>query len=139
MATIEDHFEVSQLDTTKDYEKLEVGDGYVQSTNSSPTIGIHPKADVHFIALLEFLHDEPRGNHYHKRKVEHMVLLRGKLRCNFSLPENPSKTVEVVLIPGQMVRILPGCVHTYTALEGDAFALEYAAQRYEAADVIVVA
>ena len=36
---------------------------------------------------------------------------------------------------GQMVTIQPGCVHTYTAIGGDVYALEYSPQRYKGADV----
>jgi 8-oxo-dGTP pyrophosphatase MutT (NUDIX family) len=138
MRAIEEYIEISQLGLAKDYEALERGNGFVVSSTSCPTAAIHTSAEARFIALLEFKHDVPRGNHYHLRKVEHMVVLSGTLRCSFALPEDSSNTIERVLEPGQMVRILPGCVHTYTALEGNALALEYAPQRYEASDVIVI-
>lgn len=138
MHPAEEYVEVSQLGLVKDYEALEVGDGYVVPTTNLPTAALHPKVDACFLALLIFAKDTPRGNHYHLRKVEHMVVLRGRLLCAFALPEEPTNKFEVLLEAGQMVRILPGCVHTFTAQGEDVYALEYAPQRYEAADVLLI-
>jgi 8-oxo-dGTP pyrophosphatase MutT (NUDIX family) len=138
MSAIEDYIELSELGSIKDYPALEVGDGFVVTSTTYPKAAIHTQADAKFIALLEFVHNVPRGNHYHLRKVEHMIVLHGRLLCSFAMPNDPKTTIERILKPGQMVRILPGCVHTYTALDGNVFALEYAPQRYEASDVIVV-
>lgn len=139
MAQIQDYIEIIQLGVKKDYPALEAGDGYVVPAEDFPTAALHPKSAVQFLALLRFAHNVPRGNHYHLHKIEHIVLLKGQLRCDFALKDDPKTVMAIVLEAGQMVRILPGCIHTYTALGGDAFALEYSPQRYEAADVMVVA
>jgi 8-oxo-dGTP pyrophosphatase MutT (NUDIX family) len=137
LTNISEYFRVTQLGLEKDYPALEIGDGYVVPTTTHPTAALHPKADARFIALLEFAQDVPRGDHYHLRKVEYMTVLRGILRCEFTLHNNPEESTEILLEAGQTVRILPGCIHTYTAVDADVVALEYSAQRYEAADVIV--
>lgn len=136
--SISDFIEVSQLESVKDYEALETGEGFIVSSGDYPTGVIHTRAEANIIALLVFAHDVPRGDHYHHQKVEYMVVLKGILKCSFFLPEAPKKTEEVILKAGQQVRILPGCAHTYTALEGDVYALEYAPQKFKMEDVITV-
>lgn len=138
MTDIQQYIGLSRYGLVKDYPALEAGDGFVVTTTKNPTAAIHTQAAAKFIALLEFANNVPRGNHYHLRKVEYMTVLRGKLRCSFMLPSEPAKTTDTILEAGQMMRILPGCVHTFTALDGDVLALEYSPQRYEASDVIVV-
>ena len=136
--SINDYIEVSRFESKKDYEALEIGDGFIVSTTECPTGVIHTKAEANIIALLIFAHDVPRGDHYHHSKVEYMVVLRGKLKCSFFLPEFPNETEDVILEAGQQIRILPGCAHTYTALDGDVYALEYAPQKFKIADVITM-
>jgi len=136
--SINDYIEVSQLESKKDYEALEIGEGFIVSSTEFPTGVIHTKAEANIIALLIFAHDVPRGDHYHHSKVEYMVVLRGKLKCSFFLPESPKETEDMILEAGQQVCILPGCAHTYTAIDGDVYALEYAPQKFKMADVITV-
>ena len=138
MKTINDYIGVSRLGLEKNYEALEASDGFVVSTSKVPTAAIHTKEDAKFIALLEFKHNVPRGNHYHLQKVEHMIVLQGRLLCSFALPENATDTLDIILEAGQQIRISPGCLHTFTAQGGDVLALEYAAQRYEAKDVLFI-
>jgi hypothetical protein len=138
MNKVQSLIELYKLGDVKDYEALETGDGYILPSGKRPVGVMHTKEDAKVIALLVFAYKDPRGNHYHNRKVEYMTVLQGKLHCNFCLPDSPEDSLEIVLEPGQQVRILPGCFHTYTALDGDVYALEYAPQRYEESDVVLL-
>ena len=135
-AAIRDFYSVKQLGLKKDYPALEIGDGYVESTGDTPIAGLHTGCDVRFIAILTFKSGVPRGFHYHLRKVESMTVLKGTMHCRLHLAHNPAEAENITIGVGQVLQILPGCVHTFTALDGDVQALEYAPQRYEASDVL---
>ena len=138
MRDVHEYVAVSHVAIGKDYDVLGSGDGFVVPDTDCPTAAIHPKEEARFIAVLEFLHDTPRGNHYHLKKIEYMVILRGRLECSFSLPGANADGLVVTLSSGDVLRMLPGCVHTFTAKGGNVIALEYSPQRFEAADVIAV-
>jgi hypothetical protein len=136
---IAEYVEVSQYDNEKDYTKLEAGNGFILPTEGNFATGaIHTNCCAEFIALLEFSHDVPRGNHYHNKKIEHMIALDGAMRCDFYLIDAPQESLSLTLNPGQMVRIQPRCVHTYTAIDRSVRALEFAPQRFEESDTIVI-
>lgn len=137
MKKIEEYLTLNELGDVKDYKALEIGDGYILSNEEKPIGVFHTKEDAKIIALLIFKENVPRGFHYHLEKIEYMTVLSGKLKCEFSLPESDEK-MELILNEGQQVKILPGCIHTYTALEKDVYAIEYAPNRYKESDVIVV-
>lgn len=137
MKKVEDYLELNQLGDVKNYKALEVGDGYILPDSCNPVGVFHTKEDAKVIALLVFEKDVPRGFHYHLEKIEYMTVLSGKMKCEFSLPTSDDK-LEIILTEGQQIRILPGCIHTYTALEKNVYAIEYAPQRYKESDVIVV-
>jgi len=138
MSKVKDYLELTKLGNVKDYQALEVGDGYMLSSENHPVGVIHTKEDAKIIALLVFAKDIPRGNHYHHDKIEYMTVLSGKLKCEFSLPDSPKDIYDIILEEGQQIRILPGCVHTYTALESDVYALEYAPHKYKGSDVVIL-
>jgi len=137
MNSIKNYLELTVLGNVKDYKALEKGDGYILPSLCNPTGVFHTKVDAKIIALLIFKKDEPRGFHYHLEKIEYMTILSGKLKCKFSLPESDEQ-MELMLEEGQQIKILPGCIHTYTAIDGDVYAIEYAPQRYKESDVIVI-
>jgi mannose-6-phosphate isomerase-like protein (cupin superfamily) len=132
------YIEVINLGLERDYEALEHGDGFVLPWADCPTGVIHTRIDAKIISLLEFEQAKPRGNHFHKDKEEYMTILRGRLKCEFSLPEERANILEIILEPGQQVHILSGCIHKYTATDNNVYAIEYGSQRYRAEDVIFV-
>jgi quercetin dioxygenase-like cupin family protein len=97
------------------------------------TVFCHNGDPVRFIAYLEFAAGKPRGNHFHKEKTEYLCVLKGSLRASFSLFDRPDDVVHRVLGPGDLVTVLPGCVHTYVADE-HAAALEYSPQPFDPDD-----
>lgn len=137
MSKVKDFIELTTLGNVKDYKALEVGDGYILPSENRPVGVIHTKESADIIALLVFAKDTPRGDHYHHDKIEYMTVLSGRLKCEFSLPESPEDTYEIILEEGQQIKIKPGCIHTYTALGKDVYALEYAPNRYKEKDVVM--
>lgn len=138
MDRIHDYIKVSSYGDVKDYEALETGDGFIVSGRQTVTAAINTHCCAKFIALLEFLPEHPRGNHYHLRKLEHMTVLRGQLRCEFRLADDQNQRLEITLSAGQMVQIQPGCIHTFTAVGDAVAALEFAPEPFSQSDVIVV-
>ena len=132
---VTDYFEVSDFSPVKDLQGLESGRGSIEIEGDLMSALIPPEAPAQFVAYLEFPADKPKGYHYHDRKVEYMLVLKGRLRAKFELRGRPDETEEIVLEPGQMVRILPGCIHTLTAIGEKVVAIEYSPQKYSSEDV----
>lgn len=126
---------VSKLSNYKDYTLAESGPGFVVDSKQFPIASISPEQPAAYVALLKFVAKSPRGNHYHKEKVEYMLVLSGELRCKFYLPNKRDETVEVLLHSGEMVRILPGCAHEFTAVNGDVYAMELSPQKLDLDDI----
>ena len=75
-----------------------------------------------------------RGGHYHRRKVEHFYLIRGRITVRFvDLDTGARGTVE--LREGERVTIHPGCAHRFEAKE-DAHVIEYYDSLYDLEDDI---
>ncbi len=135
MLSIQNYYEVTNLDLEKNYSKLENGEGYVV-TEPFPAAALHLKESAKFVALLNFIENTPRGNHYHNNKTEYLVVLSGKLKCELALAEDKNQKTTLNLTAGQTIKISPKCIHVYTSIGGDTLALEYSGQKYEAKDVI---
>jgi quercetin dioxygenase-like cupin family protein len=103
--------------------------GYTMQLNHGEPMG--------FTAVIEFLPDKPRGNHYHRERYEQLTVITGKLAACFWLPEQPQTGEKFVLIPGMHVSIPPGVVHVYEALE-PSLAVEQAAQSFKLSDTVMV-
>lgn len=91
-------------------------------------------ADVRFVAHLEFraASGAPRGNHVHRRRIEWITVIRGRLRATYVDVATGART-EVVLEAGDQVEVRPGCAHTYVALE-DAAAVECSDRPFDPED-----
>lgn len=133
--SVKDHLKFFKFNNEQDYSLAESGLGFL-IPGSSAKAAISPPEPIEYFALLTFREGEPRGNHYHKEKVEYMIILNGSLHCDFSLVSNRKDSYSVKLNAGEMVRISPGCTHTYTAVGGDATALEISPQKLDLSDVI---
>ncbi len=134
--TIHDYVQILDLGSMKDLESLERGRGFVVVDGDKISALIHTEVDVAFIGHVEFLPDTPRGNHYHQRKIEYMVILRGNLKAHYELINAPNEVWDTILRTGQLVRILPGCIHTYTAIGEKVITIEFSPQKYISSDVL---
>ena len=50
------------------------------------------------------------------RKVEYMLILQGRMHATFQKHDDSEAVIEEIWEKGDLVRTLPGCVHTLTAL-----------------------
>lgn len=135
---VQDYLEFGALSTQRAVEQLEGGPGFIVAGDNIPAAAINTLYPAKFIALLEFLESEPRGNHYHHKKEEVILILMGEVLCEFRLPESKQIQVSHTLTAGEYVRITPGCVHIFTAVNGTAIAMEYGSTSYDDEDVIKV-
>jgi dTDP-4-dehydrorhamnose 3,5-epimerase-like enzyme len=89
-----------------------------------------------FLAYLEFKPDAvtPRGNHYHANKVEHLYVIRGRLRGVYR-DLDTGETAELEFTEGDLVSVNTRCAHVYFALEHSQ-AVELSAETYDPTDVI---
>lgn len=133
--TIEDLVTIEQLSNEKNLETLEKGTGFVTGDNQIFSGLVHPAEDIKFIGCLQFIPDNPRGNHFHFRKVEYMLILTGKLHARFEIHNNSNQIKEVILEKGQLMRVLPGCIHTLTAIDNKVVVIEFSPQKFISNDV----
>ena len=75
-----------------------------------------------------------RGGHYHRSKVEHFYVVRGKLRI-LLVDLDTEKRSAVTLQEGQRVTIYPNCAHRFEA-EEEAQVIEYCNSIYDPEDDI---
>jgi hypothetical protein len=136
MKNIRDYIELSTYGSEKDYQALEDGDGYIFPSPTNPVAVIHTKEDAKFIGVLTFEEGQPRGNHYHHKKIKYMTVLSGTLHVSCYLLDAKDDVYEFTLSERDEAKILPGCVHTMTAVGGDAYAIEYSPNRYRQDDVV---
>ncbi len=64
-----------------------------------------------------------RGGHYHRRKVEHLYLIDGRVTLTF-VDLDSGEGSQIELTAGHRVTIYPGCAHRIDAIE-DARVIEY--------------
>lgn len=73
-----------------------------------------------------------RGGHYHRNKVEHFYVVRGKIRVHLVDLDSKIKST-VTLQEGQLATIYPDCAHRFEA-EEEAQVIEYYNSMYDPED-----
>lgn len=109
--------------------------GFRVAQDGVEAVFAHSGVPMRLIAYIEFGDGWVRGNHYHLRKVEHLCVLKGQLEARYFLPFAQKDLLAVTLRAGDMVEVLPGCVHEYTSA-GFSAALEFSPQEFSAEDTI---
>jgi hypothetical protein len=88
---------------------------------------------IRYIAYIELLPGNPRGNHYHNHKQEWIYLITGEL----SLIVEDIASKERATMPmtaGEIVKISTGVAHTLQIIKAGQ-AIEFSAERFDAADI----
>ena len=75
-----------------------------------------------------------RGGHYHRKKVEHFYVVRGRILVRFVDLDSGERS-QVFLEEGQRVTIYPNCAHRFEA-EKEAQVIEYYNSIYDPEDDI---
>ena len=73
-----------------------------------------------------------RGGHYHRNKVEHFYVVRGKIRVQLVDMDTKKKSI-ANLKEGQIVTIYPNCAHRFEA-EEETQVIEYYDSMYDPED-----
>lgn len=136
--TVNDLIKVESVGNVKDYSLLELGRGFVIGEDNTLSASIPANENVRYIGLLQFVPKVLRGNHYHFRKVEYMLILQGRMHATLQKYDDAEAVIEMVWEKGELVRTLPGCIHTLTALgTSNVMAIELSPQPYIAKDVLM--
>lgn len=134
--TVKDHVSVSRVSTVRDPAALEKsGVGYLAWKQDALAALFHNGEPMTFIAYLEFKNGVVRGNHWHHRQAQRMLVVDGELTGRFFLPGAPEDVLELTLTQGDVLQCDVGVVHSYKAPDRAA-AIEYSAQPYEVDDIV---
>jgi quercetin dioxygenase-like cupin family protein/SAM-dependent methyltransferase len=71
---------------------------------------------IEHAGLIETKKEGVRGNHYHKRSVQHSYLISGLMEVVISAGTCPDIR-KILLKPGQLITIPPGIRHSFKAIE----------------------
>lgn len=136
--TVRDLIKVESVGNVKNYSLLEAGTGFVIGEDTTLSASIPAVEAAKYIGFLQFVPKVLRGNHYHFRKVEYMLILQGRMQATFQKYDDSEAVIEEIWEKGDLVRTLPGCVHTLTALgESNVLTVEFSPQPYVARDVLM--
>ncbi|GGK75523.1 cupin domain-containing protein [Mangrovihabitans endophyticus] len=133
---VKDRVSVSRVSTDRDPAALEKsGVGYLAWKNDALAALFHNGEPMVFIAYLEFRNGVTRGNHWHRRQTQRMLVVSGALSCKLLLPDAPDDVLELTLTQGEVLYCDAGVVHSYHAAQS-ATAIEYSAEPYEVDDMV---
>jgi|SRR5215213_178617 len=87
-----------------------------------------------FLAYIEFNADRfaPRGNHFHRNKIETFYVIKGRLEAVYEDVETKQRFT-TTLETGDLVTVLSGCAHVYYAHEYTQL-VEFATGAFDASD-----
>lgn len=88
---------------------------------------------VRYIACLELRQGVERGHHYHKARREYFYVIAGEATLRLEEVSGGEKAT-VLLRAGDLVFIGPGIAHVFAPL-ADGHAMEFAEERFDAADI----
>ena len=133
--TLDDLIDIKEFSKGKDIEKLQKEYGFYETEGNLYSCSMNFPESMNFSGLNIFKKGQPRGNHAHLRKVEYTYVLRGKLKAEFYMQDNPQEKKEMIFEEGMLVRFLPGHHHTLTALTPIAVVLEVCPQKFDIKDI----
>jgi dTDP-4-dehydrorhamnose 3,5-epimerase-like enzyme len=134
--SVEEYFSVSRISTDRDPVALEKeGRGYFAWKEDALAALFHNGDPMTFMAYLEFKNGVTRGNHYHLKQRQWMLIVAGELQAKLLLPDSPEHITTLTLKQGDLLYCAPGCVHSYRA-QDSAAAVEYSPERYEVDDMV---
>ena len=133
--TLDDLIDIKKFNKGKDIEKLQKEYGFYETEGNLYSCSLNFPESMNFAGINIFKKGQPRGNHHHLRKIEYTYVLRGKLKAEFYMPENPQQKKEMIFEEGMLIRFLPGHHHTLTATTPIAVVLEVCPQKFDVTDI----
>lgn len=128
------NYKVEKFDLERDYKRLLKGGGYVFKDDNGYNAAAITVEDVNFIALLRFYEGVAKGNHYHKKKTETILIISGVVECCMRSTTRPDGLEKIVLYPGDAITIYPQTAHVFYAKEL-ALGLEWSSQAFDPEDI----
>lgn len=100
--------------------------------NHKGELAVLSTQEINFIAYVDYPQNgEPRGNHYHKNKMEYLYLCKGKIKGYFRDYKETKENVEIVDIEaGSLILIYPGCTHKFEVIQ-EGHAIEFSPTKNE--------
>lgn len=95
----------------------------------------HPEG-IRYLAFLELRVGGIRGNHFHRKKLEHLYLVSGRLLLGVKEDEN-SELISIQMQAGDLVSIEPGICHALEPEEAGE-AIEFSPRLFDVADIYKV-
>lgn len=95
----------------------------------------HPEG-IRYLAFLELRLGGIRGNHFHRKKLEHLYLISGRVLLGVKEDEN-GKLISFPINAGDLVTIEPGICHAFEPGEAGQ-AIEFSPRLFDAADIYKV-
>jgi len=77
------------------------------------------KENIEYVTLITSAKGTTRGNHYHKKTVQMVYILKGRMKLLTQMPENP--VVATILATGDLAVTEPMERHAMLALEDSEF------------------
>lgn len=91
------------------------------------------EVSIHYIAALELKEGSVRGNHYHRKKMEHVYLMGGEMEL-IAQEMKSGERAEFVMQAGDLVIIQPGVAHAFR-VRRPGVAVEFAPTRFDPSDI----
>jgi mannose-6-phosphate isomerase-like protein (cupin superfamily) len=88
---------------------------------------------IRYMAFLELIPDQVRGNHYHKVKEELVYVMRGEVLLSVADIDSKARA-SVALRAGDLAVIRTGIAHALRTVEPGQ-AVEFSASRFDPADI----
>lgn len=86
--------------------------------------------EINFLAYCDFIKGrEPRGNHYHKHKIEYLYICKGKVKVYIKKAEDSAQVNIFEVDGGTMIYIEPGYSHAVQTLE-NGYGFEFSPTKY---------
>ncbi|WP_238905026.1 hypothetical protein [Clostridium sp. YIM B02506] len=113
-------------------KRLNDEDKYGRIMTEKGELAILPADDINFLAYCDFIKGkEPRGNHYHKEKIEYLYVCKGRLKVYIKKAEDSEAEVQTFEIQGgDIVCIETGYTHAVETIE-EGYGIEFSKTKQE--------
>ena len=134
MNKLDDLIKISEFHKGRDMELLAQGKDFFEDVDGLPAGCFNLPEKIQFLGLNVYKDGVPRGKHYHLNKTEYTYVLKGTIKAELYLLDDPTQSKKYIIREGQMI-YFPQRIHpTLTAINGDAIAFEVSPQPYDKND-----
>tara|TARA_R100000278_G_C5465656_1_gene162554 strand:+ start:666 stop:1073 length:408 start_codon:yes stop_codon:yes gene_type:complete len=84
-------------------------------------VDIFYKHNIDHVAIIQSVKGAIRGNHYHKKTTQHMLITKGSLEYWYKTLDSDEKSKHVLLQKGDLVSTPPNEIHALKIVEDNEF------------------